>query len=382
MTSDRTEDGPPQGRTQRGRGTRRLDQGDLWGGADESAGATPAPSPRPARRVRQAAPAAPQPPPARSEPVAARPAPAVPVYDDEDDEDDDYWEDPEASLLGNPYVLAAVAVAGAIVLAVIVVFFFGRGDGDSATPGAGAGTTATPTATGTNPTNTIGLPARSIAIATVREGPALSHLELGTLPANQDVDVVGRNEEATWFLIVFPPSTELRGWVPETALRLPDDVSAVVDVVEATPAPRPDLPDPTATTEAPAEVTPTVEGDREGPDIAVAITSDCEPGSEIAVAITNVGTEELDNALIEVIVSNNSIVEYQRPFQAQIPLGATADLGTGVPARAPEMAVIVRLTELDDVDPSNNSASCDVAPGGGNNNSNNNVPPAIGTQNP
>jgi hypothetical protein len=205
----------------------------------------------------------------------------------------------------------------------------------------------------------------------VREGPALSHLELGTLPANQDVDVVGRNDDATWFLIVFPAQSELRGWVPETALRLPDDVADIVDVAESTPVARPEVP-ATATTPPEPGVTPTPDPDAPGPDLAAGFAGGCEAGEDIVIEISNTGTENLDKALIEVIISNNSIVQYQQPFQADIVVGASATLPTDVPARAPNMSVIVNLSELEDVDPSNNSATCEVEGDGSNSNGNNN----------
>src|SRR5690606_17398985 len=187
------------------------------------------PAPRPAARA-----------PARTQaPVAPPPEPEY--YEDDVDY---YYEEEQPSLLSNPYVLAAVAVLGAIVLAIIVVAFFGRGDD---TPQAAApDVTRTPTTTpggGNGPVFT-GLQARSIAIATVREGPALAYGNLGTLPANQDVDVVGRNDEATWFQIVFPFGTDLYGWVPESALALPDNVTALVPVAEPTQVTRPDIPTP------------------------------------------------------------------------------------------------------------------------------------------
>src|SRR5690606_9036044 len=117
----------------------------------------------------------------------------------------------------------------------------------------------------------------------------------------------------------------------------------------------------------------------QGPDLAVSIASNCEAGSDMVIAISNEGTEDLEDALIEVIVANNSIVQYQQPFQARVPVGGGAQLNTGVPAQAPQMSVVVRLQELDDVNPSNNGASCEVqaaAP----NNGGGNVPPAIATQ--
>jgi hypothetical protein len=251
---------------------------------------------------------------------------------------------------------------------VIVVLFFGGGDDGTQSPGTTANATRTPTATADDGSpSTTGLAARSIAIATVREGPDLQFLELGLLQSNQDVDVVGRNENGTWFLIVFPPGTQLRGWVPETALRLPDNVDTVVAVVEATPVPRPDIPDPTATTPPVAQETPTPAGEN-GPDLAVVIVSDCSPGSEIVVAISYTGAEALDAEPIQVTVSNDGAVESQRAYQADMDPGAGTELPTGVNASPPQMAVSVLLTELDDIDPSNNIASCSVAAGG-------NVPP-------
>ncbi len=387
MTSNRSQNDPPAGRNPANRNARRLDEGDLW--ADEP-GSGAAATPPPARRepapeppatpapVRPAAPSRPAPARAtrRSAPQAQAPLPPSEpaIADDyEYEEEDLYYDEGEPpSLLSNPYVLAALAVGGAIVLAVIVVLFFGRGDGESPAGGTTANATRTPTPTvegDTSPT-AIGLMARSIAISTVREGPALSYLELGTLPSQQDVDVVGRNEEATWFQIVFPSGTQLRGWVPDSALKLPDNVAALVDVAVPTPVTKPDV--PTATTAPVVEDTPTptattttTEGSPtpaggDGPDLAVFIASDCTAGSEIKVVITNAGTEALVDEPIEVIVSNDGVAKYQQSFEAKIAVGATANLNTGVLAEPEKMEVSVVLKNLDDVDLSNNITGCTV----------------------
>jgi hypothetical protein len=392
LTSDPPENGPPAqngaegNRPPAARARRRVDEGDLWADNVESPARAPAPRPGPAPRRRAAQPGAtpaaqPPRPATQRAPIVVPPVvPAPEEYDYEDD--DDYYDDAEPSLLGNPYVLAAIAVAGAIVLAVIVVLFFGGG-GDSQSPGTTADTTGTPTATveGNDSPSVTGLAARSIAIATVREGPDLSYLELGLLQAGQDVDVVGRNEEATWFQIVFPAGTQLTGWVPDSALRLPENVTALVPVNEPTPVTRPDL--PTATTAPEAEETPTPSGEG-GVDLAVAIVSDCSPGSTITVSVSNVGSEALDQEPIQVAVSNDGTVVFQQAYQAEMDPGASASLPLDVPAEPPQMAVSVVLTGVEDVDPSNNIASCSVS-GSPNNNRNNNddedgVPPPVPTQ--
>jgi hypothetical protein len=381
LTTDPAQNGPPGGRPPGNRRNRRFDEGDLWA---DSAEAPPA-ADRPATRRREPSRAQPpsQPPPARvpdavppqpraQQPLDLRQPPVAPAgLEYEDEEDEEYYEDEEPSPLSNPYVLAGIAVLGAIMLAVVVVLFFGRGNGDTQSPGAAAGATRTPTPTATGEAPGVtGLAARSIAIATVREGPALTHLELGLLQANQDVDVVGRNEEATWFQIVFPPETQLRGWVPETALRLPDDVEDIVAVVEATPVPRPEVPDPTATTAPAPQVSATPgEGD-EGPDLAVVIVSDCSPGSEIVISVSYTGPEAIEDEPIEVIVSNDGAVVSQKKYQADFDVGASTSLPTEVNAKPSQMSVSVLLTNLSDVDPSNNIASCSVAGG-------DNVPPTL-----
>jgi hypothetical protein len=158
-------------------------------------------------------------------------------------------------------------------------------------------------------------------------------------------------------------------------LRLPDNVAALVDVAEPTPVTRPDV--PTATTAPAVEETPTPQSGDAGPDLAVFIASDCAPGSEILITVTNAGTVELTREPIEVIVSNDGAVEVQQAYQADMEPGASASLPTGVTAKPETMAVSVVLTDLEDVDPSNNIASCSVSD---NSNDNDSVPPPVATQ--
>jgi hypothetical protein len=292
------------------------------------------------------------------------------------------------SLLRNPYVLAGLAVALAIVMAVAVVFLFGRsGGGEGGNGGNNNGGGAVQTQTPRPGGNAIpgAVNAKSIAQATVREGPDREYLELGLLRADQDVQVVGRNADTSWYQIVFPRDSQLRGWVPKTALSVPDSALASLAVVTVTPIDRPTVAIPTSTPR-PAEPTATPEptttaNDRA--DIAVVIAADCTPNSAIVLSINNVGNVPIDHTF-QVIVSNNGLVEYDKAFQAKIAPGQSVPLNTGVQAKAPSMTATVLLQGLQDVSAVNNIASCSVSGGGGNNGGNNNnggtnVPPPITT---
>src|SRR5262245_58651310 len=102
--------------------------------------------------------------------------------------------------LRNPYVLAGIAVFGAIVLAMLVVFVFG-GHGSS-TAGSQANGVSVAALT---PVPGRGIAAKSIATATVRSGPGLEYDAIAELARNQDVEVIGRNADSTWYAIYYPP---------------------------------------------------------------------------------------------------------------------------------------------------------------------------------
>jgi len=309
-------------------------------------------------------------------------------YADEEYEDDYgegyYYRQDDMSLLRNPYVLAGLAVAMAIILAVAVVFLFGRGGNNGG--GNNGVSVQTPTVPAGNNGGAVpgGLGVKSIATATVREGPSLDYLELGLLRANQDVQVVGRNQDSSWYQIVYPRDSQLRGWVPKSALSVPEAAAAGLVVVTVTPIDRPTVTVPTATPR-PAEPSATpdaTEAPNQRADIGVVIASDCAPNAIISLQITNPGSVPISHS-VQVIVSNDGSVEYDRVFEATIAPGQAAALNTGVRAEAPSMTATVILQGLQDVNAANNVASCAVSggsPGGGNNSGGGtNVPPPVAT---
>ena len=205
-------------------------------------------------------------------------------------------------MIRNRYVLAGLAVTISIILAILVVVIFGGGSGDSI---------AAPVATyRSTPSPGRGLAVSSIAIATVREGPGASYVEIGVLRNRQDVEVVGRNTDASWFQIFYPSQSQLRGWVPSSALGVPDANLDSIPIAAVTPIPRPTViqptlvPEPPATTVPPPTVTST---ELPGPDLAIGVlNNNCQTGVPLVVTIENVGEVPVINRQVRITVSTNS----------------------------------------------------------------------------
>jgi hypothetical protein len=212
-----------------------------------------------------------------------------------------------------------------------------------------------------------GVAARSVASATVREGPALDYLAIGELSRNLDVEVVGRNEESTWFNIYFPPNSSLRGWVPATALRLPGN-SAGIPVVSITPIPRPTIVQPTLPPEPTASITPTptvtVTGTPEGGSdlVAAAVAGTCAVGSRLVVNVRNQGPAPVTSRAISILVQ--AIDGSQRALATQtatIPPGGQVDIDTGYVVQERVVATVDPLQTIGDPNMSNNRVDCVVS---------------------
>jgi hypothetical protein len=272
-------------------------------------------------------------------------------------------------MIRNPYVLAGLAVAGAIVLAIIFVILTsssgGGGNFDDITGGGNNGT----------PGALRGIVTRSIATSTVREGPSTEYTEIGTLRSGQDVEVVGRNNETTWFLIYFPPRSQLKGWVPASALRVPDNAGTLA-VVSATPISRPTEEPPTPPPEPTATATPEGTATPQGGavDIAVEIGS-CVRNQQLSLIVRNVGGAPINNRVVVVTTPGGSETR-----TLSLPTGAAATIPTNtvVQGNAPITASVTFREAPGDTNPANNAATC--TPSGANptpQSGGTNVPPPI-----
>ncbi len=353
----------PEGPDTPASGNQGVDQGDLWADSQAATGAESDEPPSGDQPDRESgdepvdevdSPAsssefagldqAPQPPWAAS----ARPI-------DDGDDVDYYAAEPDNTMLRSPYLLAGLAVAAAIVLAVLaVVLFAGGGDGGDG-PGGVVARPLTP-----QPGDLPGVAAEAIAVAAIREGPGREYLEVGQLRNGQDVNVVGRDEDANWFQIIFADS-DIEGWVPDSALRLPDDTESLIEVVGSTPGPEPTVTPVTAT----IEPTPTEEA-LGAPDIAVEVVgNNCSLGQPLVVIVTNVGDVPLNGRQILVTVSTPDAVLSEESFSLNLAPGGAVPIATGQLVQPPRTIVsITFVNQPQDTDPSNNFVTCVLSSGG------------------
>jgi hypothetical protein len=266
----------------------------------------------------------------------------------------------EQPFLRNPYVLAGFAVGAAILLAVIVVFLF-SGGGTSALDNSGV------LVDPLTPGPVRGIQARSVAAATVREGPGLDYVAIGELSRNQDVEITGRNDEGSWYNIYFPPGTSLRGWVPGSALRLPNNTAAI-PIVSVTPIPRPTViqptapPEPTGTATGSPTVTPTGTPAGGADLVASIVPGTCAVGSRLIVNVKNNGPATITSRAVAVLVQ--AADGSQRALAAQtatIPPGGQIDIDTTYVVQERVIATLDPLGTLGDPNISNNRVDCVVA---------------------
>lgn len=207
-----------------------------------------------------------------------------------------------AAVVSNPVFLAGIAVVvllGLTAAALVVV--------DSVRGGSGGGTPAVAVQAVTTTTTTPGPVAKTAAaggvtgttnrISAVRQAPGARTPVLGTLDVGNDVVIDGRSTDTKWYRIIFPPDSELHGWISAEFLDVVGDPSTLA-VATAEPPIVVDLPTqpPAALTAAAiqrtptpdAAVTPTPTVDDQLPDLVIGTTPTLADG-KLFVTVVNQG---------------------------------------------------------------------------------------------
>lgn len=136
-----------------------------------------------------------------------------------------FWADWQA-LLRNRLILGGLAALVLLLLVAIVLVLIGSDGDDETTPRPLVATTPREEEPTVLPSG--GLIGRMRTTASVRRGPAATYEILGTVRGGAVVTVVGRNEDETWLQLIYPPGSELRGWVNATLIEVTGDVSRLV----------------------------------------------------------------------------------------------------------------------------------------------------------
>ena len=128
------------------------------------------------------------------------------------------------AVLRNRFIIGGLGALVLLLLTAIVLYTMGDGDSDTST------VRADPTANGTVTTPVIGpgLNGKLRTTVSMHNGPGPGYSILGTIQRNKVVKVVGRNEDNTWYQVIYPPGGTLRGWVQAPLIDVEGDISTLV----------------------------------------------------------------------------------------------------------------------------------------------------------
>lgn len=291
--------------------------------------------------------------------------------------------DPEtrAAVVSNPVFLAGLAVVALLGLtaATLVVV-------DSVRGGSGGGTPTVAVQAVTTTTTTPGPIALTAAaggvtgttnrIAAVRQAPGARTPVLGTLDVGNDVVIDGRSADSKWYRVIFPPDSELHGWVSAEFLDVVGDPSALV-VATAEPPVVVDLPTqpPAALTAAAAQRTPTPESsvtatptvDDQLPDLVIGTTPTLVDG-KLFVTVVNQGKGVARGDLVVGVFTSDGqrLLAGATLPDFKLEPGRSIDVGTGyvVTENQTLLLIVDPNGTIKETDETNNRTTVSISVGG------------------
>ena len=248
-----------------------------------------------------------------------------------------------AAILRHPFFLAGLSVVVLLgLIAGLLVLF------DSVRGGSGAGeptVVVAPAGTSTvgpvsKTASASGVLGTTKNVTTVRVAPGRTSPVRGTLPSGRDVEIDARTTDANWFRIVFPPETELHGWVDAEDLEISGDPSALViataepPVIVELPTEPPEVLTAVAETQialanTTATPTPTGTPGAEIPDLVVG-TSPVIQGGKLFVTVVNQGTGDATGDLVVAVFNGDgtALIAGATLPNFTLPAGRSIDVGT------------------------------------------------------
>lgn len=239
-----------------------------------------------------------------------------------------------AAVLKHPFVLAGVAVVALLAMTAGVLVLIDSARGSSAdTPGVIVEplTTATPGSRARTAT-AFGVRGTTLRTTAVRFGPGPGTSILGTLPRGTEVQIDGRTEENEWYRVIFPPNSELHGWVDAELLEVTGDPDSLV-IATAEPF-EVDVP-----TQPPSEITPV---DEDGtptptstpgglPDLVVGTTPILSDGKLFVTVVNQGAGAATGDIVVAVFNSDGTALLGGATLPAYtLEAGQSIDIGTGL----------------------------------------------------
>jgi hypothetical protein len=285
-----------------------------------------------------------------------------------------------AAVVGNPVFLAGLAVVvllGLTAAALVVVDSVRGSSGGTPTVVVQPATTTTTTPGPVAMTAIAGgVSATTNRITAVRQAPGERTPVMGTLDVGADVVIDGRSADTNWYRIIFPPDSELHGWVSAEFLDVVGDPSTLV-VATAEPPVVVDLPTepPEALTAAAilrtptpdTSVTPTPTVDDQLPDLVIGTTPTLAEG-KLFVTVVNQGKGSANGDLVVAVFAadGSTLVGGATLPDFELKPGRSIDVGTGYPVTENTTLLLIvdpngQIAESDDT---NNRVTISISVGG------------------
>jgi hypothetical protein len=213
------------------------------------------------------------------------------------------------------------------------------------------------------PTNKSGLMARSIAAVAIKDGPGPDYRTVSELPTNKDVGVIGRNPDASWFSVFYPPGSQVSGWVPETALGITGN-PAILPVTSTMPSPTVTptstaTPEATATPSSTATPTATPRPAAAFHLVVTVVAGTCRPGQHLLISVRNTGPASLENGDIQLSVQSQQGEQiFFGSLTATIKPGQAMTIDTTYVVQQPALVIVDPNQTLGDANVQDHRVDC------------------------
>ncbi len=282
------------------------------------------------------------------------------------------------AVLTHPIFLAGLAVVALLGLTagVLVVVDSVRGGSGGKTPTVVVEVATTQTVGPTAKTaSAFGVNGTANRIAAVRTAPGARTPVLGTLDKGDDVVIDGRTTDTRWYRVIFPPNSELHGWIAADMLDVVGNPATLV-VATAEPPVVVELPTepPSVLTAAAAQRTPTPDGsatatstpDGRLPDLVIGTTPTLASG-KLFITVVNQGQGDAKGDLVVAVFNadGTKLLAGATLPAFVLQAGRSIDVGTGYAVSGNETLLLIvdPNGDLQETDDTNNRVTVAVSTG-------------------